>query len=146
MGFQDRSARQEAVVPLPFRRAGVRSVFGCAMSGIAALALITACDSSDDTPIALPPPGPAPNPAVTITIDDLTYSDLPTITPGAVVTVVNHDQVRHSVTSRRPGLFDKQVEAGQTITFKAPVEIGSHPFYCRYHAFMEGWFSIRQRQ
>ncbi|MET7767844.1 plastocyanin [Nocardia sp. NPDC005366] len=114
------------------------------MSGILALVSIAACDSSSEQPLAIPPPAPAPISAVTITIDDLAFSSLPTITPGAVVTVVNHDAVRHSVTSRRPGLFDEQVEAYRTITFTAPSEIGSHPFYCRYHAFMEGWLSIRQ--
>ncbi|MGW4365351.1 hypothetical protein ACWEKT_06870 [Nocardia takedensis] len=107
------------------------------------LGAATAC-GAEETPVPPEaPPGPPPVPSVVLTIDGADYSRLPPITPGAVITVVNNDLVRHSVTSGRPGLFDEQIEPGASLTFLAPEEIGSHPFHCRYHAFMEGWLSIR---
>ncbi|MEV0296022.1 cupredoxin domain-containing protein [Nocardia sp. NPDC050710] len=116
-----------------------------AVAGIVAITLAAACGTSSEEEVAIPtPPGPAPIPDLTITINDLNYSAIPAITPGATITVVNNDAIQHSVTSRRPGLFDHEVQPGRTITFTAPTEIGSHPFHCRYHAFMEGWLSIRQ--
>ena len=107
------------------------------------LGAATACGADEPRVPAEPPPGPPPVPEVVLTIDGADYSRLPPITPGAVITVVNNDLVRHSVTSKRPGLFDELIEPGASRTFLAPVQIGSHPFYCRYHAFMEGWLSIR---
>ncbi|MEV0245647.1 hypothetical protein AB0H76_03550 [Nocardia sp. NPDC050712] len=108
-----------------------------------ALALTAACGKTvpPDPP---PVPAPAPIASTTITIDERTFSVVPPIRPGAVVTAVNNDQVKHSITSKRAGLFDYEIGPRQTITFTAPAEPGVHPFYCRYHAFMEDSFTIRQ--
>ncbi|MET8778846.1 hypothetical protein ABZV58_27905 [Nocardia sp. NPDC004654] len=114
---------------------------------LALISLAAACggDSSEEDPAASsPPPGPPPIPAVTITIQDLAYPRTPPITPNADITVVNNDLVEHSITSKRPGLFDHDIDPGRSVTFPAPAEIGSHPFYCRYHGLMDGWLSVRQ--
>lgn len=111
--------------------------------GMFAIAWAAGCSTSGEEQAAPTSPGPAPISAVTITIDKQTYSATPPITPGAVITVTNHDLLKHSITSRRPGLFDKEIGPGQTITFTAPEEIGSHPFYCKYFALMDGWLSVR---
>ncbi|WP_433525396.1 cupredoxin domain-containing protein [Nocardia pseudovaccinii] len=111
--------------------------------GLLTVAWAVGCGTSEE----IAPPtssGPAPIPAVTITIDHQNYTGTPPITPGAVLTVVNLDSVKHSITSKRPGLFDHEIGPGQTITFTAPDEIGSHPFYCRYHANMDGALSVRK--
>ncbi|WP_067838851.1 hypothetical protein [Nocardia lijiangensis] len=99
---------------------------------------------AEEEPAVVPPPGPPPIPAVTITIENLQYTGTPPITPGAKITVANHDLVVHSITSKRPGLFDHDIAPGRNVTFSAPVEIGSHPFFCEYHALMDGWLSVRQ--
>ncbi|WP_194814925.1 hypothetical protein [Nocardia sp. XZ_19_385] len=108
-----------------------------------AVALTAACGKSEP---AEPPPLPAPAPVntMTITIDQRTYSVVPPILPGAVVTVVNHDPVKHSITSRRTGYFDYEVLPRQTVTFTAPAEPGVHPFYCKYHARMETALTVRR--
>ncbi|MGW4774258.1 hypothetical protein ACWEO2_40230 [Nocardia sp. NPDC004278] len=111
--------------------------------GMLVVAWAAGCGTSEEEQAAPTPPGPAPISAVTITIDKQTYSATPPITPGAVITVINHDALKHSITSRRPGLFDNEIGPGQTITFTAPDEIGSHPFYCRYFALMDDWLSVR---
>ncbi|WP_433630219.1 cupredoxin domain-containing protein [Nocardia sp. CA-120079] len=111
--------------------------------GLLTFAWAAGCGTSEE----IAPPtssGPAPIPAVTITIDHQNYTGTPPITPGAVLTVVNLDSVKHSITSKRPGLFDHEIGPGQTITFTAPDEVGSHPFYCRYHANMDGALSVRK--
>ncbi|MEV4127312.1 hypothetical protein [Nocardia sp. NPDC049707] len=111
--------------------------------GLLTAACAAGCGTSEDS---APPAwsGPVPIPAVTITIEHQDYTGTPPITPGAVLTVVNLDSVKHSITSKRPGLFDHEIGPGQTITFTAPDEVGSHPFYCRYHANMEGALSVRR--
>ncbi|MFX0575273.1 plastocyanin [Nocardia nepalensis] len=111
--------------------------------GMLAIVWAAGCGSSGEESAAPTSSRPAPISAVAITIDHLNYSATPPITPGALLTVTNHDSVKHSITSKRPGLFDHEIAPGQTITFTAPDEVGSHPFYCRYHALMEGWLSVR---
>ncbi|MFI6774189.1 cupredoxin domain-containing protein [Nocardia sp. NPDC050412] len=111
--------------------------------GLLITAWAAGCGSSQES--AAPTwSGPTPISAVTITIGHENYSGTPPIAPGAALTVVNHDSVKHSITSKRPGLFDHEIGPGQTITFTAPDEVGSHPFYCRYHANMEGALSVRR--
>ncbi|MEU2256857.1 hypothetical protein [Nocardia xishanensis] len=114
------------------------------LATILSLVAVAASCGNDVVEEPAVPPGPPPIPAVTITIENLAYTGTPPITPGAQITVVNHDLVMHSVTSKRPGLFDHDIAPGQTVTFRAPVEVGSHPFFCKYHALMDGWLSVRQ--
>ncbi|MGW0246786.1 hypothetical protein ACWDYH_09115 [Nocardia goodfellowii] len=108
-----------------------------------ALAVTAACGKSEP-PDPPPVPAPAPVPTMTLTIDKLGYSVAPPILPGAVVTVVNNDLVKHSITSRRTGYFDYEIPPRQTRTFTAPAESGVHPFYCKYHARMETALTVRQ--
>lgn len=61
-----------------------------------------------------------------------------TVAPGATVTLVNKDKVEHSVTSTQSGLFDVEVEGGETKTFTVPATAGSYAIYCRYHSGMTG--------
>ncbi|WP_084522433.1 cupredoxin domain-containing protein [Nocardia inohanensis] len=61
-----------------------------------------------------------------------------TVAPGATVTLVNKDKVEHSVTSTQAGLFDVEVEGGESKTFTVPANAGSYSIYCRYHSGMTG--------
>ncbi|MEU8898861.1 hypothetical protein [Nocardia sp. NPDC048505] len=108
-----------------------------------ALALTASCGKSEP-PDPPPLPSPAPLAALTLTIEQRVFTVAPPISPGAVVTVVNKDLVRHSVTSDRTGLFDYEIPPEQTITFVAPAEAGVHPFHCKYHAFMDSALTVRQ--
>ncbi|MFC9894301.1 plastocyanin [Nocardia sp. NPDC127579] len=106
------------------------------------LALTAACGKSAP-PDPPPLPAPAPVVAMTITIDERSFSASRPITPGATVTVVNNDLVRHSVTSKRAGLFDYEILPRETVTFTAPTEPGVHPYFCKYHGFMSQALTIR---
>ncbi len=114
------------------------------LTALLSLVAMAAACGNDVVEEPVVPPGPPPIPAVTMTIENLTYPGTPPITPGAQITVVNNDLVMHSITSKRPGLFDYDIAPGQTVTFRAPVDVGSHPFFCRYHGLMDGWLSVRE--
>lgn len=74
--------------------------------------------------------------AALITIVDFDYETTGTIEPGDEVTVVNQDDVMHTVTSDREGLFDVEVGAGEVATFTAPEEPGDYSYYCIPHPAM----------
>lgn len=84
------------------------------------------------------PTAPAPTDGPTITIAGMGFSSAVTVAPGAQVTIVNDDEVEHSVTSRTEGQFDVHVEGKQRATLTAPSEPGEYAFYCIYHPAMKG--------
>lgn len=121
----------------------------CATACLIAV-LGTACGQSDttETPIAAPETltsSPASEPASepapggpTITIQGMGFSAALTVAPGTQITIVNDDEVEHSVTSQTDGLFDVHVDGKQRATFTAPSEPGEYPFICTYHPAMKG--------
>ena len=58
--------------------------------------------------------------------------------PGAQITVVNSDDVAHTVTSKSKGQFDVKVGGNARATFAAPTKPGRYPYYCIYHPGMVG--------
>ncbi|WP_182347029.1 cupredoxin domain-containing protein [Tomitella gaofuii] len=76
--------------------------------------------------------------STTITIADFAYGTPVTVVPGGTVTVINNDDVPHTVTSDGPGVFDVNIGPGDTVTFAAPTESGSYDFHCSYHPNMHG--------
>jgi Plastocyanin len=57
--------------------------------------------------------------------------------PGQKITVTNSDDVNHTVTSDKAGLFDDVVPSnGGSKTFTAPTKPGKYSFHCAYHANM----------
>ncbi|BDX32049.1 hypothetical protein TUM20985_25960 [Mycobacterium antarcticum] len=104
--------------------------------------LATACSS---TPAPRADYGASPvvssAPAVagpTITIKGMAFGDPLTVSPGAVVTIVNDDSMEHSVTSKPDAGFDTDVDGGSQQTFTAPTRPGQYPFICTYHPNMKG--------
>jgi plastocyanin len=83
-------------------------------------------------------PPPAPASSAQITIDGFKYTERITVAPGAQVTILNKDSVKHTVTSNTPGLFDTEVGGNGQATFTAPSAPGSYPYHCTYHASMHG--------
>lgn len=74
-----------------------------------------------------------------ITIKDFKYQVPVKVKPGQKITVTNSDNVNHTVTSDKDGLFDEKVDSnGGTKTFTAPTKPGKYPFHCTYHANMHG--------
>ena len=85
---------------------------------------------------AAPATGPVEGPAITITA--LNFGDPLTVPPGAKITVVNSDDVAHTVTSKVKGQFDVKVGGNAQATFSAPTAPGRYPYYCVYHPGMVG--------
>lgn len=83
-----------------------------------------------------PAQGPVQGPAITITA--LNFGDPLTVPPGAQITVVNSDDVAHTVTSKAKGQFDVKVGGNARATFAAPTKPGRYPYYCIYHPGMVG--------
>ena len=92
--------------------------------------------NSTPTSSAAPVTGPVQGPAITITA--LNFGDPLTVAPGAQVTVVNSDDVAHTVTSKVKGQFDVKVGGNAQTTFNAPTTPGRYPYYCVYHPGMVG--------
>ena len=92
--------------------------------------------NSTPTSSAVPVTGPVQGPAITITA--LNFGDPLTVAPGAQVTVVNSDDVAHTVTSKVKGQFDVKVGDNAQTTFNAPTTPGRYPYYCVYHPGMVG--------
>lgn len=75
---------------------------------------------------------------VTITIDNFEYSVSGPVAPGAPITVVNNDDVPHTVTDPN-GAFDTgTIDPGATATFTAPEQPGEYSIICTIHPNMSG--------
>ncbi|MGA5545160.1 cupredoxin domain-containing protein [Mycobacterium sp. NPDC051198] len=83
------------------------------------------------------PTGPA------ITIEGMGFSALGPVAPGTEITIINNDEVEHSVTSRTKGTFDVHVDGKARATLTAPQEPGEYPFYCLYHPAMLGTLTVK---
>ena len=77
-----------------------------------------------------------------IMIEGMGFSALGPVAPGTQITIVNNDEVEHSVTSRTKGVFDVHVEGKERATLTAPQEPGEYPFYCLYHPAMLGTLTV----
>lgn len=99
-----------------------------------AAALLTGCGGDEEEPEAAPAGGSDSD--VVITIVDFDYDIAGPVEPGSEVTVVNQDDVGHTVTSDDEGLFDVAVEPGQEVSFTAPEEAGEFSFFCIPHPNM----------
>ncbi|OBC06222.1 plastocyanin [Mycobacterium sp. 852013-50091_SCH5140682] len=117
----------------------------------AALAFgVVACSNSQttagrDTAAATtgsPVPPPAPGTPV-ITISGMGYSAPITVAPGAQITIVNDDEVAHTVTSRTKGLFDVHVGGKQRALLTAPADPGEYGFVCTYHPAMVSNLTVK---
>jgi plastocyanin len=154
----DTRARQEQVVGGSRR---TRSVV-VTLCGVA-LAAMTACGSSSGTgdpvagasssapaPAGSPTAAPAaagsasPSPAeLVVHIEDFAYRVPTSVSPGAMVSVMNMDGEAHTVTADDGSAFDVQVGADATGTFTAPTTPGSYPFHCTYHGNMHGVLVVK---
>jgi plastocyanin len=112
--------------------------------GIALLAfgiVLTACSSSPSTtPTSMPGTsgGPASS-GSTITIQNFSFSPATLrVAPGTHVSIVNKDNVAHTVTSTS-GVFDTgDVQPGGSAHFTAPSKPGTYAYRCSIHQFMSG--------
>ncbi|MFN3007563.1 cupredoxin domain-containing protein [Mycolicibacterium wolinskyi] len=119
----------------------------CTLAGL--LTVLVACGQSDDSVrgtgtailTASPTTEPAPD-GPTITIEGMGFSGGLTVAPGTQITIVNNDEVEHSVTARTGDAFDVHVDGKQRATLTAPSEPGEYAFYCVYHPAMIGTLTV----
>ncbi|MER5887885.1 cupredoxin domain-containing protein [Streptomyces sp. NPDC001941] len=119
-------------MPFPIRRA--------ALVLASSLAVLAPGAASAAGPT--PPPHRAP---ARLVVENFGFSPaVLKVSPGQQVTVVNHDDAPHTVTSDGPAAFDTgRIAPGGTATFTAPVRRGSHPYVCDIHQFMSGRLDVR---
>ena len=58
--------------------------------------------------------------------------------PGSVVTVVNRDQVTHTLTSTSGHFNTGDIPAGRSTSFTAPTTPGRYGYLCSIHQYMSG--------
>jgi plastocyanin len=116
-----------------------------AMAIVAGLALtLSACSSgtssAPSTSAATSASSGAPAAGrTTIVIKEFAFSpNNLTVTPGATVTVSNHDMVTHTLTATKGGFDTGSVGPGQTKAFTAPMKPGTYPYICSIHQYMTG--------
>jgi plastocyanin len=108
-------------------------------SGVSQQSVTTTAPAA--TPTAAAPASPAPAEA-TITITNFEMSDV-TVAPGGRITVQNDDREQHTVTSNAAGAFSVDIPGRSKATFTAPMQPGSYPFHCNYHASMHGMLTVQ---
>lgn len=78
-----------------------------------------------------------------IVIESFSFGEPLTVAPGATIQITNNDSAEHSVTSDTEGIFDIEVEGGETATLTAPTEPGEYTYFCRYHPDMKGTLIVQ---
>lgn len=104
-------------------------------AGCASAASSTAPTQSAPGPVASTSSG-----AATLTISGFTFSSL-SVRAGALITVVNQDQVPHTVDVHGTAI-DVSVAANGRATFTAPAAPGSYPLTCDIHPAMHGTLQV----
>jgi plastocyanin len=84
-----------------------------------------------------------PQSAAMIHISAFRFMTPASVSPGALVSVMNMDGENHTVTADSGNAFDVAATAGSTVTFKAPRTPGSYPFHCTYHSNMHGVLVVK---
>ncbi len=112
-------------------------------AGTSSAASTTSTGTPSSTSATSPGNTSAPQAAVTIHISEYKYTIPTSVAPGATVSVMNMDDVNHTVTADTGGAFDLKATAGMTTTFVAPTTPGSYPFHCTYHANMHGVLVVK---
>jgi plastocyanin len=110
-----------------------------------ALALgLAACSSGGTTaPVTSAAGGRSPATTDTIAIANFAFAPaLLTVAPGATVTVVNHDQVAHTVTATGGAFRTGNISPGASVTFTAPNHAGTFPYICSIHQYMSGTLTV----
>lgn len=78
----------------------------------------------------------------TIHIKSFAYTGAEGVPAGSTVTVMNMDNVAHTVTAD-DGSFDVVVKAGASTTFTAPAKPGTYTYHCTYHSNMHGTLAVK---
>lgn len=105
---------------------------------------LAACSSGGATaPVTAATGGGSPATTDTIAIASFAFAPARlTVAPGATVTVVNHDQVAHTVTATGGAFRTGNISPGASVTFTAPNHAGTFPYICSIHQYMSGTLTV----
>lgn len=116
-----------------------------ALAIMVTLFFLSACGLNNSTNTA-PTPSPTsvtPTSAITVTIKNFAFDPADfTVTPGATITVINHDQVIHTLTADDRAFNTGDIANGVPVTFNAPTRPGRYPFRDLLRPFMTGILSV----
>jgi plastocyanin len=77
--------------------------------------------------------------AITVTIQNFAFQPAHfTVSPGTTITVVNKDEVIHTLTADNRAFNSGGVANGVLATFHAPMHPGIYPFHDYLHGYMLG--------
>lgn len=109
----------------------------------AGLALARPASSPTPAPVSSPTTAAISAPQALVPVEtridiiDFTFGPV-TAAPGQTVTVANSDGAKHTATSP-DRLFDTgPIQSGTAVSFVAPSEPGSYPYFCAIHPSMIG--------
>ena len=81
--------------------------------------------------------------AITVTIQNFAFRPSNfTVSPGATITVINEDQVIHTLTADNVAFNSGDVANGVPIIFQAPTQPGTYPFHDHLRSYMTGVLTV----
>lgn len=114
-------------------------------AAMVALLFLSACGSSSNTNTATTtsPTSVAPTLAITVTIKNFAFHPADfTVNPAATITVINDDQVVHTLTAVDRAFNTGDITNGVPVTFTAPTQPGRYPFRDLLRPFMTGILTV----
>ena len=139
LSLERRAGRRRTALFLATAASAAALLAGCGSSGTSA-----AADSSMSSDMSSgSAAGASSSAALTIHVSNFDYKTPASVAPGATVTVMNMDGVKHTVTADTGHAFDVSVDGGGSGTFTAPMKPGSYPFHCTFHSNMHGTLVVK---
>jgi plastocyanin len=109
-----------------------------ALATMISLLLLSACGSSSTK--TSPATAQMSVTAITVTIQNFAFHPANfTVSPGATVTVINEDQVIHTLTADNVAFNSGDVTNGVPVSFSAPTQPGTYPFHDHLRSYMTGY-------
>jgi len=143
MTAPDRPLDTDPTAGTPDGRRSARRRFLAVAATAAVLLVGTACASGPaSAPATTSPAGAAAQHAEIVITNFMFLPAAQTVHPGQTVTVVNRDQVAHTVTSASGGFNIGDVQPGQSVTFTAPDHAGTFHCICSIHQYMSGTLTV----
>jgi plastocyanin len=122
-------------------RRAARHIRVAALAIMGSLLFLSACGSSN-TKIS-PATAPMSVTAITVTIQNFAFHPANfTVSPGATVTVINEDQVIHTLTADNVAFNSGDVANGVPVSFSAPTQPGAYPFHDHLRSYMTGVLTV----
>jgi plastocyanin len=117
-----------------------------ALATMVLLLLLSACGiTSKKTSPATAPTLVTSISAITVTIQNFAFHPADfTVSPGATITVVNEDEVIHTLTADNAGTACNSVDVtkGVPVSFPAPTKPGTYPFHDHLRSYMTGVLTV----